>query len=857
MTTPSETCARVRSLFSCAHDDEFAAGDREFFFAHLRACPACEREYAGYRKALLALRSLTPVAASRGFENRVLGRISEEAGRSTLLAMTTDPSPTQPVATRRGRVVPLRWAAAAAVLTGAVALVSGLALRPAPPAPPADPPPGMVRAGGRVLPEERFVEDALSARGFVRIAGRWMPAEEAKAFARGETWYRGRWRTQWELREALNADPLLAPPAPPPPDLAAAAPAPAAPGAQTAAAPGAAPSAEELLRALGYVRAGDRWLTPQEKEWIDRGYVLYRDRWLSPDDLRREVLLAEGFVFHDGRWMAREDRERLLASAPRQTGPATPRDALAAALRDLVVGEPDEEDLLAVYPLYARTTLPDEPWILLDAALRAGTVEIRDEKRSRHVKARNGGDRPLLILAGELLSGGHQDRVVAHDTLVPAGREWSDVAVYCAEAGRGSGKTDRFEAAPALAPPDLRSLVAVDAGQPALWSGIRRHLDALAIRSPTDSLCALYASGPVPERLRALERRLGDLPTRDVRTVGVAFGSGRGLIAAECFASNTLLRQAWPRVLAAAAAHAAVRRAAAPAGARVPSSRAGVSQILEQAVGGDWVPLAADPDGAFRMQFRTGDALLGEACLAGGRVGHATITVNEAPPAEAPAVYTLDAAKAQRLAAELARVMSADDEAARARAVREFGAVRWDRAAEVLGGFIATEPSDDVRIALADALGATRSPAAVRFLVDLLEKAPRRSPVARAAAQGLARTGAPRAVDPLVKLLHQSDAETARAGLEACVLLVAQLRDGPAIERAVSRLVAFSEGLDAHARETAAVAAVCPTHDLFLALDEPVRRALSAIAGVPFASGADARAWWNRNKDAYLRLRTR
>ncbi len=856
MTQPNGPCARARSLFSSAHDDEFAAGDRDFFCNHLRGCPACEREFADYRKALLALRALDPVSASRDFENRVLGAISEDAGRSTLLALTTEPAPTQPVATRRGRVVPLRWAAAAAGLVGVVALAAGLALRPKPPDPAPDPPPGMVRANGRVLPSAQYVDTALRDQGFVRFGGRWMPADEAKAFARGETWYRGRWRTQWELREALIADPLQAPASPPPPGLAAGT-EPPAPGTDPAVAPRTAPSAEDALRLLGYARAGDRWVSPQEKEWIDRGYILYRDRWLSPEDLRKEVLVAEGFVLHEGRWMAREDREQLLASAPREPRPSTPRDALATALRDLVIGEPAVEDLVAVYPLYARTTLPDEPWSTLDAALRGGTIEIRDEKRTRQVKARNTGERPVLFLAGELLVGGHQDRIVAHDTLVPADRAWKEVGVYCAEPGRSAGRTDRFDAASALAPPDLRGLLAVDAGQPAGWAGIRHRLDVLGVKSPTDGLGALYASGPVPERVRALERRLGDLPTRDVRTVGVAFGSDQGLIAAECFASNTLLRQTWPRVLAAAAAHAAVRRAAGPGAAPVPSSRSGVNQVLEHAIGGDWIPLPGAANGDARYQLRTGDSLLGEACVAGGRVGHATLYVDAAPAAETPAAYTLDAGKAQRLAAEFARAMTAPEASVRARAAREFGTLRWDRAADTLAPYAASESDDEVRISLADALGTTRSPAAVRPLTELLDKAPRRSPLARAAATALARTGSPRAVDPLVKLLHQGDAETARTGLDACALLIAQLRDGPAIEKAVSRLVAFAESLDAHAHETAAAAATCLTHAFYGSLDEPTRTALAAIARTPFATGAEARIWWNKNKEAYLRLRTR
>jgi hypothetical protein len=851
MTDPNDGCARVRALFSSAYDDEFAAGDRELFYTHLRACPACGREYADYRKALMALRALDPVPAGRDFEKRVIGAVSEDAGRSTLLAISTEPAATQPMAARRGRHLPLRRAAAAALLVGLAGFGAGLALRPAPPPAPEDPPAGMVRAGSRLVPADRFVEETLAARGFTRLGGRWLPAGESDAVARGETWYRGRWRTQWELREALLGDPADAPPAPPPAAVAAATPG-AAATAPAAPAPAPAPPADETLRALGYVRLGDRWVSVQEKEWIDKGYVLYRDRWLSPAELQKEILVAENFVLHDGRWMTREERERLLASAPRSLRPATAEDALAVALRDLVIGDPVADGGLAVYPLYARTTLPDEPWVLLDAALRGGKVELRDEKQTRRLKARNADDRPVLLLAGDLLAGGHQDRAVARDLLLLPNRKWTDVEVYCAEPGRSAGKGDRIDAAPALAPPDLRGLLAADAGQPAFWAGVHRRLDAFGVKSPTGSLCALYASTAVTERTRAVERRLGDVPTRDVRTVGVALGSDLGLVAAECFPSNTLLRQAWPRMLAAAAAHGGSRRAdgAAPAGA-VPNTRAGVNQVLEQAIAGDWVRAAAG-DGASRLQLRSAGAISGEACVAEGRVGHVAFHLDASASDGAPA-YALDPGKAQRLAAELARAMAGPDPAERARAVREFGPVRWDRAAEILAGLAANETDDEVRIALAEALAATRSPAAVKPLTDLLDKAPRRGPVSRAAAMALARTGDPRAVDALVRLLHLGDAETARAGLDAFVLLVPRLRDPAALEKAVSRLVSFLEGLDAHTREHRPAAALCPTHAFFEAVYDPARAALSAVARVPFASGGEARTWWSRSRETFLR----
>jgi hypothetical protein len=254
--------------------------------------------------------------------------------------------------------------------------------------------------------------------------------------------------------------------------------------------------------------------------------------------------------------------------------------------------------------------------------------------------------------------------------------------------------------------------------------------------------------------------------------------------------------------------------------------------------------------------MRSGEAIFGEACLPEGRVGHAVLYADAAavlPAPDAPAAYALEAGKAQRLAGELARVMGGTDEGEQARAVREFGSLRWDRAADTLAPYVATVTDDAVRLALAEALGATRSPAAVKPLVDLLEKAPRRSPLVRSAALALARTGDPKAIDPLVKLLNQGEPETARIGLDACVQLVPALRDGAAVDKALSRLIAYFEMLDAHARELKTAAAVCPTHPLYEALYGPLRTALSGLTRAPLLSGAEARTWWNKNRDTYLR----
>ena len=61
----------------------------------------------------------------------------------------------------------------------------------------------------------------------------------------------------------------------------------------------------------------------------------------------------------------------------------------------------------------------------------------------------NNSKRPLLLLAGEIVTGGKQDRVIGKDRIVPAESDPVDLSVFCVEPGRwvaANGK-DEFSTA--------------------------------------------------------------------------------------------------------------------------------------------------------------------------------------------------------------------------------------------------------------------------------------------------------------------------------------------------------------------------------------------------------------------------
>jgi hypothetical protein len=117
-----------------------------------------------------------------------------------------------------------------------------------------------------------------------------------------------------------------------------------------------------------------------------------------------------------------------------------------------------------------------EDYITLVEAKKNGWVEIVERPGAETVDTlvvRNTGPKPLLLMGGELLLGGKQDRIVAHDTIVPAGKE-VEVRVYCVEHGRWSGESKSFKAEGLMAPQSVRES-ATYGDQAGVWKRVDEY----------------------------------------------------------------------------------------------------------------------------------------------------------------------------------------------------------------------------------------------------------------------------------------------------------------------------------------------------------------------------------------------
>jgi hypothetical protein len=214
----------------------------------------------------------------------------------------------------------------------------------------------------------------------------------------------------------------------------------------------------------------------------------------------------------------------------------------------------DPQPLLPVEPWGVPRPLPPvEPW--------------GDGAQVNRLVLVNNSSQPLILLAGEIVTGGKQDRVVAKDLIVGPHSEPMDLSVFCVEPGRWVRQGGFVSASAPLAQPSVRRQVMVGQDQEAVWSSVGRALRAgVAGGVPELSATTSYAAGMenavVQTKLRQLtepiERRYGKLESqlRARKAVGVVAAVNGQIIWADLFASPELFNLYWPKLVESYAAEA-------------------------------------------------------------------------------------------------------------------------------------------------------------------------------------------------------------------------------------------------------------------------------------------------------------
>ena len=241
-------------------------------------------------------------------------------------------------------------------------------------------------------------------------------------------------------------------------------------------------------------------------------------------------------------------------------------------LLDLHLGRPVTRGGLSLFPIWNGRAVTRRGYDLQSTHLTVG--ERSGAAVVSELVLTNGGNRPALVLEGELLEGGQQHRVAARSALVDAG-DAVVLEVRCVEEGRWHGAGTHVR-------DGRRAPVGVRAAQDqsGVWERVRRY-EQQYDRSDTHSL--LDATRRVEARAAAAVTDLRPLPFQ----AGVLVGVGGQPLLLEAYDSPVTFAHAWDALLRSVALDAA---AAAP----VPTPGRRARRFLERI---EDVRLAGSPAG--------------------------------------------------------------------------------------------------------------------------------------------------------------------------------------------------------------------------------------------------------------------
>ena len=279
------------------------------------------------------------------------------------------------------------------------------------------------------------------------------------------------------------------------------------------------------------------------------------------------------------------------------------------------IGAPITYQDLTIFPVISSQNADTSDFETLDQALSSGDAVISEQggymRRTRdgepvpvytggsavnQLVLVNRGKRPLLLLAGEVVSGGKQDRIIGKDRIVPIGSAPLPLDVFCVEHGRWTGASMQFSAAETMVHPTVREQAAVKQDQSQVWAAVRDEtpkvgqsesvkvegrssgvsnlplngrnyqeiappalsestIGGVVAGAPTQSYRRIYQSpvvqnsveGFAEEMSRRFDRATDGL--KGARVVGVIVAFGDEVAWSDVFASSQLFETYWPKLL--------------------------------------------------------------------------------------------------------------------------------------------------------------------------------------------------------------------------------------------------------------------------------------------------------------------
>jgi hypothetical protein len=170
---------------------------------------------------------------------------------------------------------------------------------------------------------------------------------------------------------------------------------------------------------------------------------------------------------------------------------------------------------------------------------------------------RNDSDKHLYLMAGEVIKGARQDRIIGNDTVIKPHSGWVVMDVFCVESGRWSYEGAKFEGTGKVGHSTLRYVAQSGKEQGEVWNEVATKRADLGKSAgiaalpgeESGTMEAAYSSEDVQVLVKPYIAAFIDLPKLEPHILGVVVCYGDKMLSTDIFGSETLFARLYPQLL--------------------------------------------------------------------------------------------------------------------------------------------------------------------------------------------------------------------------------------------------------------------------------------------------------------------
>ena len=258
---------------------------------------------------------------------------------------------------------------------------------------------------------------------------------------------------------------------------------------------------------------------------------------------------------------------------PQLRSPLPVADDKELQLSNYRLSGPYQHQNLTIFLIHGANQPDSRMFTPLQEAMERNIVIVHETSDVNELSIENvSASEEVFVQAGDIVKGGRQDRILAVDLILPAKSGEVPIAAFCVEhlrwSQRGAESTDQFSRTEMAATRDLKLATRQESDQSQVWDKVDEAQEKLSYAMKSDvrssasrtSLPLALENEKVQESAAAYIDKLSSVVDGSTDVIGFVFAINNKLNSADVYASNTMFKRFWPRLLKSAAIEAVAER---------------------------------------------------------------------------------------------------------------------------------------------------------------------------------------------------------------------------------------------------------------------------------------------------------